>query len=106
MKNVSLLLSLLLFLHLKVSSQVINNLVVFSNDGDKFTLILNGEKQNLYPETKVRVVDLNLKVYKVNIIFENQKLQPHSTTLTFFSTNTECVFAINKRGGKKHSMDY
>jgi hypothetical protein len=105
MKKVSLLLSLLLFLYLNVSSQVINNLVVFANDGEKFTLILNGEKQNLYPETKVRVTDLTLKVYKVNILFENKSLKPHSTDLTFFSTNRECIFSLNPHG-KKHTMDY
>jgi len=105
MKKIFLLLLLSLIIQVKVLSQVINNLVVFSNDGEKFTLILNGEKQNLYPESKVRVTDLTLKVYKVNLLFENKNLKPHNTDLTFFSTNAECVFALNKHG-KKHTMDY
>jgi hypothetical protein len=88
-----------------LSAQVINNLVVFSNEGEKFTLILNGEKQNPFPVSKVRVFDLTLEVYKVTILFENRDLKTHNTTLTFFGTNNECHFALNRRG-RKHSMDY
>jgi hypothetical protein len=105
MKKIFLLLLFFAAVQPEASSQVINNLVVFSNDGEKFTLILNGEKQNLYPESKIRVTDLTLKVYKVTIIFENKDLKPHNTDLTFFNTNYECTFALNKHG-KKHTMDY
>jgi hypothetical protein len=98
-----LLLSLLV--QLKASCQVINNLVVFSNDGERFTLILNGEKQNLDPESRVKVTDLTLKVYKVTVLFANKNFKTLNTTLTFFSTNAECLFTLNKHG-KKHTMDY
>jgi hypothetical protein len=105
MKKVSLLLLLFLLVQMEAVCQVINNLVVFTNDGERFTLILNGEKQNLDPESKVRVTDLTLKVYEVTILFENKNFKTHNTTLTFFSTNTECLFVLNKHG-KKHTMDY
>ncbi len=90
---------------LGLKAQVINNLVVFCNEGERFTLILNGLKENQTPETNVRVEGLDLKVYKVRIIFENPKLKEHETTLTFYRTGKECVFALNKHG-KKHTMDY
>ncbi|HXA03119.1 MAG TPA: DUF4476 domain-containing protein [Cytophagaceae bacterium] len=107
MKKIFLLLLLSLMMQFEGSCQapVINNLVVFSNDGEKFTLILNGEKQNQYPDSRIKVADLTLKVYKVTLIFENKKLKTHNTTLTFFSTNEECVFTLNKHGNK-HTMDY
>jgi hypothetical protein len=105
MKKIFLLLLLSLIIQLEGSSQVVNNLVVFSNDGEKFTLILNGEKQNQFPDSRVKVLDLTLKVYKVTLLFENKKLKTHNTTLTFFSTNAECVFTLN-RHGNKHTMDY
>jgi hypothetical protein len=105
MKKVFLFLLLSLAIQLEVFSQVINNLVVFSNDGEKFTLILNGEKQNQYPDSRVRVTDLTLKVYKVTLIFENKNLKTHNTDLTFFSTNEECIFTLNNHG-HKHTMDY
>jgi hypothetical protein len=90
---------------LMVKAQVINNLVVFCNDGP-FTLILNGFKMNENPQTNVRVESLDLKVYEVKIIFENHKFKDHSTKLTFFRTGKECVFALNKHGRRKHTMDY
>lgn len=96
----------LLIIQLMVKAQVINNLVVFCNDGERFTLILNGLKENSRPETNVRVEGLDLKVYEVKVIFENPKLKDVNTTLTFYRTNKECVFALNKKGSKKHTMDY
>ena len=90
---------------LGLKAQVINNLVVFCNEGERFTLILNGLKENQTPQTNVRVEGLDLKVYEVKVIFENKKLKEHTSTLTFYRTGKECVFALNKHG-KKHTMDY
>jgi len=46
-----------------------NNLVVFSENGDKFHLVINGVKQNLEPQTNVKVTDLIHPNYKVKIVF-------------------------------------
>jgi hypothetical protein len=86
-------------------SQVVNNLIVFCNDGEPFTLIMNGERYNNDPQTKVRATGLTLKKYQVRIIFQNPKIKETKTTLTFFSTGRECEFALN-RHGKKYKMDY
>jgi hypothetical protein len=67
---------------------------------------MNGLRENPNPETNVRVEGLDLKVYEVKVIFENPKLKDMNTTLTFYRTNKECVFALNKKGSKKHTMDY
>jgi hypothetical protein len=79
---------------------------VFCNDGEPFTLIMNGERYNMEPQTKVRVTGLTLKKYAVKIIFTNPKIKEHTTTLTFFNTGYECEFALNKHGKKRYSMDY
>jgi hypothetical protein len=97
---------IVLFLTLRVSSQVVNNLVVFCNDPEPFTLILNGMRQNATPATSVRVEGLTLAKYSVKIIFSSGRPKDHSTILTFFSTGTECVFALNKKGKRKYTMDY
>jgi hypothetical protein len=97
---------LILFLTSQLFSQVVNNLVVFSNEGLKFTLIMNGERYNMTPETRVRVTNLTLKKYQVKIIFEDTHYKEHSTTLTFYSTGWECEFALNPKGRKKHTMDF
>jgi len=89
-----------------IKAQIVNNLVVFCNEGERFTLILNGIQQNQNPETNVRVVGLDLKVYQVKVIFQNHKIKDHNTTISFFRTGKECVFALNKKGKKKHTLDY
>jgi len=54
-------------------AQNTSNLIVFSEDGLKFYLILNGIRQNDVPVTNVKVVDLNQPYYSAKIIFEDTK---------------------------------
>lgn len=56
----------------------LGNLTVFSEDGDKFFLILNGEKQNAKPETNIRVEELPQPYYSAKIVFEDSSLAPMS----------------------------
>jgi len=48
------------------------NLTVFSEDGDAFYLILNGEKQNDQAQTNIRIEDLPQPYYSAKIIFEDK----------------------------------
>lgn len=108
MKRKTTLLALILFITASVivRAQINNNLVVFCNEPEPFTLILNGIKQNQQPQTSIWIGGLDLKVYEVKVIFENTKLKDVNTTLTFYRTGKECVFALNKKGKKTHTMDY
>jgi hypothetical protein len=106
MKVALLVLMLLITVPVIVSAQVNNNLVVFCNEPEPFTLILNGQKQNQEPQTSVWIGGLDLKVYEVKVIFVNTKLKDVNTTLTFYRTGKECVFALNKKGKKTHTLDY
>lgn len=54
------------------------NLTVFSEDGDKFTLVLNGEKQNETPQANIKIEDLPQPYYSAKIIFEDKSLAPIS----------------------------
>jgi hypothetical protein len=49
-----------------------NNMVVFSENGEKFFLVVNGVKQNLEAETNVKVTDLIQPQYKVKVVFEDK----------------------------------
>jgi hypothetical protein len=71
MKNILLL--AVLFLSLETFAQN-SNLVIFSEQGERFTVILNGIKQNASPETNVKITDLNQPGYKLKIIFEDQQI--------------------------------
>ena len=50
------------------------NLTIFSEDGDAFYLILNGEKQNDIPQTNLRIEELNQPYYNAKIQFEDKSL--------------------------------
>ena len=50
------------------------NLTIFSEDGYKFYLILNGERQNNAPETNIRVEELVNPYYSAKIIFEDKTM--------------------------------
>lgn len=65
---------LLLFIGLAIAQQPTGALTIFSEDGDKFFLILNGERQNNVAQTNLRVEDLTQPYYNAKIIFEDQTL--------------------------------
>lgn len=51
-----------------------SNLIVFSEDGQKFYLILNGIRQNDLPETNIKVTNLTNQYYSAKIIFEDKTI--------------------------------
>jgi hypothetical protein len=51
-----------------------NNLTIFSEDGQQFYLILNGIRQNVNPETNVKVNGLMADYYTSKIIFVDEAL--------------------------------
>ncbi len=67
-------LSLILFFSaiLAIAQQPVANLTIFSDNGDKFFLYLNGEQQNNVAQTKLRIEDLPQAYYSAKIIFEDK----------------------------------
>ncbi|RZJ31822.1 MAG: DUF4476 domain-containing protein [Flavobacterium sp.] len=59
-------------------AQKFGHLTIFSEDGDKFFLILNGEKINDVAQTNLRVEELTQPYYSAKIIFEDTSKQPIS----------------------------
>ena len=49
-----------------------SSLTIFSEDGDKFYLVLNGQKQNTVAQTNVRIDGLSQPYYQAKILFEDQ----------------------------------
>ena len=66
-------LTLLLFVALlPMYSFAQSSLTIFSEDGDKFYLSLNGQKQNTVAQTNVRIDGLSQPYYQTKIQFEDQ----------------------------------
>lgn len=58
-------------------------LSVFSENGDQFFLIINGVKQNTYPQTRVRVEGLPQVTNDVQIIFDDNRTPAIQKRITF-----------------------
>lgn len=93
-----LLLSTLLLAVVATFGQM-TNLVFFTEQGERFQVVLNGLLQNPDPETNVKVTGLPAPSYKLKIIFEDQKIGEVDKTL-YFNQGTETTFVIkqNKKG--------
>jgi hypothetical protein len=81
MKKVSILPFFLVLLQAGFLSAQTSNLIFFSENGEKFTIVMNGLRYNEAPSTNVRLTDLAPAVYKVKAIFEDPKLGVVSKTI-------------------------
>ncbi len=69
----------LVFFFTKNFSQ--NNLVIYTEQGEGFTVILNGIRQNSLPETNVKITGLIQPSYKLKIIFSDKALSDVDQTV-------------------------
>jgi hypothetical protein len=78
------------------------NIVIFSEGGERFTAILNGERINTGPATNVKVTDLNQPGYKLKVIFEDNRLGEVSKDI-MVSPGEETVYMVklDKKGSYK-----
>ncbi|MEY4703059.1 MAG: hypothetical protein RIR96_956 [Bacteroidota bacterium] len=83
---------------------------IFSEDGDKFTLILNGEKQNETPQTNVRIEELPQPYYNAKVIFEDKALAPISKNSLMITDADgkfmDVTYKIRKDKQNKPKMNY
>jgi hypothetical protein len=91
MKNALTILALLLTI--TVAKAQTSNVILFTENGEKFFAILNGVRQNNSPETNVKLTELNANFYKLKIIFDDAKLGEKSFNLGF-NEGMETTFVI------------
>jgi len=104
MKKITLLLiSCLLLLSAGFAQKT--NLVFFSENGERFTVVLNGIRQNAQPETNVKITDLIAPNYKVKVIFEDTNLGEIDKNL-LFGQGTETTFVIKKNNKGEYVIRY
>src|SRR5262245_31047458 len=58
------------------SAQIAHDLTIFSEDGLKFTLLLNGEAVNDAPQSSVTVNDTNNDYVRMVVKFESDSIPP------------------------------
>lgn len=88
------------------------HLTIFSEDGDKFTLVLNGEQINDVPQTNLRVEELTQPYYNAKIIFEDaskQSISKNSLLITDVNGNFQDVtykIRRDKNNASKMKMNF
>ena len=73
-KKILLPVSILFMMCSVAMAQSVGALTIFSENGEKFFLILDGQRQNNVAQTNVRVEGLNHPNYTAKIIFEDKSL--------------------------------
>lgn len=72
----TLLFFLFLFPSLIFAQDFQSSLIFSSDQGDAFTVYLNGKQQNPGPQSKVTIHGLELPYYDVRIVFQGSSIQP------------------------------
>jgi len=67
--------SLLLASYLSLYAQG-SNVTIYTEEGAKFTLYVNGEKMNNYPDTRVAAVDIVSEVVRLKLVFVDEQTPP------------------------------
>lgn len=104
MKKLFILFIAILGLQFTVFGQK-TNLVFFSDQGERFYIILNGVLQNQTAETNVKVTDLISPSYKLKVIFSDST-QPILDKTLMFNQGTETTFNIKKNNKGEYVVRY
>jgi hypothetical protein len=76
MKKIYLIVAFMIPVISFAQMQATGNLTVFSEDGDKFYLVLNGEKQNDIAQSNIRIEELPQPYYSAKILFADSTIAP------------------------------
>jgi hypothetical protein len=98
-----LIVILLLPTYLFAQDQPTGNLTVFSEEGDRFYVYLDGKKQNEKAQSTLRIQELSQLSYQVKIEFENNRFAPITKSNVFISDGDdnmmEAAYKISRRAG-------
>jgi hypothetical protein len=95
------MLIILLSLGLKGMAQT-NNLIVFDQQGEPFWAILNGVRQNVNPQTNVKITGLNSNTYKLKLIFKDSTKAALDKTVFYNTMGTEETYnVVVKNNGER-----
>ena len=80
-----------------------SKLSVFSENGEKFWVVMNGIRQNDKPQTNVKIEGLDQPNYRLRVIFEDEKIKPVDQSVYTKDVDekpTYCTYVLrkNKKG--------
>ena len=108
MKSTFYVIIALLFPLFSMAQVPTGDLTIFSEDGDKFFLVLNGQQQNNVAQTNLRVDYLNQPYYSAKIIFENKAIGEITKNIAIADPSTNAMmdvtYKIKKDGSGKAKL--
>ena len=99
-----LLLGLLLWSNLSLIAQN-SSVILFTENGERFTAILNGVRQNDNPETNVKITGLNAEFYKLKVLFESTALGEKNFNLALQPGN-ENTYVVKKNNKGEYVLRF
>lgn len=100
-----LVLFFVLILSNSLHAQFVADVILFTENGERFTAILNGIRQNDQPETNVKITKLNAEFYKLKVIFENSALGEKSFNLGL-QQGMENTYVIKKNNKGEYVLRF
>lgn len=82
----------------------LSNAIFFSENGERFFVVVNGLQQNDNPETNVKITGLKPTQYKVKIVFETASFGVIDKNI-FLEPNSEFTFQIKKKPDAQNQKD-
>lgn len=93
---------LLLGLSLNTNAQV--NINLFTEEGEKFVLFLNGIQQNNLAVSNIKVENISANVQKIKLVFDKKEIQDINQNL-YYEKNKEYTYVIRNKNRKTKSID-
>jgi hypothetical protein len=93
---------LLVFWGLTTNAQI--NINLFTEEGEKFVLFLNGIQQNNVAVSNIKVENINANVQKIRLVFDNKEIQDINQNL-YYEKNREYTYVIRNKNKKTLSID-
>ncbi len=103
MKRIFLLLFVVLSFNAAIAQK--GNLVLFTEEGERFLVVVNGIQQNQKPETNVAIRNLPQGLYFIKVIFEDKSLGILNDKINIMGAY-ERTFTIKKKTGSDGQMKY
>ncbi len=87
-------------------AQNTSNIVIFSEDGNPFYVVINGIKQNVEPKTNVKITGVTSRSNQVRIMFKDEKIPNINKAVYFDTMGFESTMKITRTKKKGYKLRY
>jgi hypothetical protein len=96
----------LLFATISLFTVAQNNLVVFTDDGEKFIMYVNSVQLNEMPEANVKAENLSGEGFRIKLAFNNKSIPELTKSIYFEKPGLEYTFVVKKNKKDNYVMRF